>query len=572
MRDDLTPEVLALLGEFVGNFLVPAAVLDAEARLVAVNQGFVAAAQVEGRSCCGKPASDVFCRSSGRRATARDFDPGIRRCYRLLGLADAQSRIEVSIRPLDLSTSFPGFPAVYRLMQIHDAAVPIETRSGALEVSELGYTLAMRGGADGMWEWNPLTKDLYLSPRLLAIFGYPEGFEVRSTDEWIELVHPDDRSFYNAENRRHLRQETPYFQCEYRIRRADGEWAWGYSRGVAWFDEHGTARRMGGSITDISARKKAEVALDHARQELEALNASLEQRVDDRTRELAVALDALQRTHSSLHTARQQLAQAEMQASLGRMVAVIAHELNTPIGNSRIAASTLHHEAQVFMEGVEGGLRRSELNEFLRTLESGTQLLDHSLQRAAGLIASFKQVAVDQTSAQRRRFELDVLVNEIRTTLSPGLKLSGCSHDWQVVAGLSMDSFPGPLGQVLMNLVDNAAVHAFDGRQPGNVAVRISAHGPDEICLEVRDDGIGVPEELQQRIFEPFFTTRMGRGGTGLGLSIVYSIVSGVLGGTISLQSRPQCGSTFRVLIPKLAPVRPDSSPPLLDHSRKMAT
>jgi PAS domain S-box-containing protein len=439
-------------------------------------------------------------------------------------------------------------------------AAPVAIRRAPLEVSEQGYALALRGAADGMWEWNPLTKDLYLSPRLLAIFGYPESYVVSTTDEWMQLVHPDDRVFYNAENIRHLRRQTPYFQCEYRIRRADGEWAWGYSRGVAAFDADGVARRMAGSITDISARKHAEAELLRARQEVEALNTSLEQRVLDRTRELAVAIEALKSTHSSLDQAHQQLIQAERLASLGRMVAVIAHELNTPIGNCRIAASTLRDEAQVFAAKIESGLRRSELTTFMATLETGTELLDRSLQRAAGLISSFKQVAVDQTSAQRRRFELDELIDEIRTTVSPGLNRSGCKHQWQVVKGVSMDSFPGHLGQVLINLVDNAVMHAFEGRRPGTIVVVASEHGPDDICLEVRDDGVGVPEDKQHQVFEPFFTTRMGRGGTGLGLSIAYNIVSGVLGGSLALQSTPGEGSVFRLLIPKNAPLRSESA------------
>lgn len=446
-------------------------------------------------------------------------------------------------------------------LQKDDApAEPPARRGAALEVSEQGYALALRGAADGMWEWNPLSKDLYLSPRLLAIFGYPESYVVSTTDEWMLLVHPDDRQHYNAENIRHLRRETPYFQCEYRIRRADGDWAWGYSRGIAAFDADGVARRMAGSITDISARKQAEAELWRARQEVEVLNASLEQRVSERTRELAVAIEALKSTHSSLDQAHQQLIQAERLAALGRMVAVIAHELNTPIGNCRIAASTLRDEAQAFSGKIANGLRRSDLSSFMATLDTGTQLLDRSLQRAAGLISSFKQVAVDQTSAQRRRFELDQLIEEIRTTVSPGLNRSGCRHEWQVAKGVAMDSFPGQLGQVLINLVDNAVMHAFEGRQPGIIAVVVSEHGGDDVCLEVRDDGVGVPGEKQQQIFEPFFTTRMGRGGTGLGLSIAYNIVSGVLGGSIVLQSTPGNGAVFRLLIPKIAPLRSESA------------
>ena len=544
---------MAQLCALVSNLPVAAAVLDASRHLLTFNTPFKQRLNLPDNTPENIPINQLLCRPTGRAALISDFNSGIRRCYKLNDRNDLDSRIEVSIKPIDPVLLGPSNTAQFLLMFIHESTVPIETSSGSLEVSQRGYALAIRGGADGMWEWNPLTKDLYLSPRLLAIFGYPESFIVRSTDEWLDLVHPEDRPRYSEENSRHLRRETPHFQCEYRIRRADGEWAWGYSRGLAWFDAQGIARRMAGSITDISARKQAEAALDKAHNQVASLNATLEHRVIERTRELAAALDELRKTHSSLAQAQGQLVQAETLASLGRMVAVIAHELNTPIGNSRVAASTLHHEAIVFIEKIKHGLRRSELESFIKQLETGTRLLDKGLERAADLIASFKQVAADQTSSQRRVFSLDLLLMEIRTTLEPSLKRSGCKVDWQTGQELKMDSYPGPLGQVLMNLINNAVIHAFEGRKPGNLWVRTHDFDCDHIRIEVQDDGNGIPNAYLHRVFEPFFTTRMGRGGTGLGLSISHRIVTHTLGGQLLLDSTSGLGSRFSIVIPRIA-------------------
>lgn len=538
---------------YVAKLESPAALYDRAGVVLAANAAFLAGVGRPDFTPGHTKIDALLGRTTGRDRWDTEFNPGRRRCYRLLGAPGLDRRIEASVELLSeqLTADQPDDLRVIRLLGA--AASPDNERG--LAVSELGYSLALQGGADGMWEWNPLTKDLYLSPRLLAILGYPDSFEVRTTDDWLDLVHPDDRVRYNRENIRHLRRETPYFQCEYRLRRADGEWAWGYSRGLASFDEQGVARRMAGSITDISARKAAEAALDATRQALESLNASLESRVAERTRELALALDELRRTHHTLDQAHEQLVQAETLASLGRMVAVIAHELNTPIGNSRIAATTLRERAKFFAEQARDGLRRSELESFLSMLDVGTQLLDESLHRAASLVSGFKQLAVDQTSAQRRPFTLDNVLGEIRVTLGPSLRRSGCRVEWAVEEGIELDSYPGALSQVIINLIENATVHAFDGQAPGLIEVSAAATAAGQVAITVRDDGAGIPPSLQRKVFEPFFTTRIGRGGTGLGLNIVYNLTTGILGGHIHLRSEPGAGSSFELVLPRHAPV-----------------
>jgi PAS domain S-box-containing protein len=303
-----------------------------------------------------------------------------------------------------------------------------------------------------------------------------------------------------------------------------------------------------GVMLDITERKRAEAALAEAKRDVDDLNASLERRV-------AAAIEELQQSHRSLLSMHEQLTQSETMASLGRMVAVIAHELNTPIGNSRLAASTLREQSREFSARMAQGVRRSDLDALLRSIDTGTRLLDGGLQRAAHLISSFKQIAVDQTSAQRRPFALDDLIDEISTTMEPGARRAGCTIEWDVEPEVTLDSYPGPLGHVLINLIDNAVRHAFVGRSAGTIRVSGESRGSEEIVLQVVDDGVGVKAADRKRVFEPFFTTQLGRGGTGLGLSIAYNIVNGVLGGRITLTSEPDQGACFTVQLPKSAPL-----------------
>ena len=311
------------------------------------------------------------------------------------------------------------------------------------------------------------------------------------------------------------------------------------------------------SLNDITDRKQAEAARALAKQEVDALNASLEARV-------ATAVQELETSHRSLLAAHQQLTQTETMASLGRMVAVIAHELNTPIGNSRLAASTMRENAHEFQQKSATGVRRSDLEKLINSIDTGTHILDSGLQRAAHLISSFKQIAVDQTSAQRRRFSIEGLVDEIATTLEPSVRRSGCKLNWEIRGDIELDSYPGPLSHVLINLIDNAMRHAFIDRGPGTIAVYLEGNSDQGLDLRVSDNGNGIKGEHQKHIFEPFFTTQMGRGGTGLGLSIVYNIVTGVLGGRISVASELGMGTCFEVALPLIAPV--SSVPPISPH------
>jgi signal transduction histidine kinase len=263
----------------------------------------------------------------------------------------------------------------------------------------------------------------------------------------------------------------------------------------------------------------------------------------------AVALDNA-RAYRHLKEAQAQLASQEKLASLGSLVAGVAHELNTPIGNSLLMASTLHEKTDRMAARFEdASLRRSDLQSWIEASREASGLMMRSLHNAADLVNSFRQVSVDQASAQRRRFDLAQACHEIAATMMNKVRRDGHTLELRVPAGIEMNSFPGPLGQVLINFVNNALLHAFDA-PGGHMLLSASTPGPGRVLVEFSDDGRGIAPEHLARIFDPFFTTRMGQGGTGLGLNIAYNIATTLLKGAIRVDSVPGRGSTFILDLP----------------------
>lgn len=292
---------------------------------------------------------------------------------------------------------------------------------------------------------------------------------------------------------------------------------------------------------DISERKRAEAELASYREHLEEL-------VQERTA-------ALEAANAHLHQAMNQLVQAEKLAALGSLVAGVAHELNTPLGNARMVASTLDEwlrEAEAAMEA--GALRRSHLARLLARGREAVNLLERNTERAADLIGHFKEVAVDQTSVRRRQFNLRRTVEEVLATLGPRLKHTAHRVDLRIPPHLELDSYPGPLEQVIANLIGNSLDHGFAELDAGRIEISAQSQGAEHILLCYGDDGSGIPDALRARIFEPFFTTRLGQGGSGLGLYIVYNLVTGMLGGAIEIDAQAGAGAHFRIRLPRAAP------------------
>jgi PAS domain S-box-containing protein len=295
----------------------------------------------------------------------------------------------------------------------------------------------------------------------------------------------------------------------------------------------------------------------NAKRELRDLNVSLESRVSERSAALERANAELSTALQTLRHTQHELLASEKMASLGSLVAGIAHELNTPIGNSLLASTALRDRVQDFERQLQAGaLRRSQLTTHLEQVGIASELISGSLHKAADLISSFKQIAVDQTHDQRRVFDLLAAVQDTIATYMPRLRRVPCDVALQIPAGLMLDSYPGGVYQILNNLINNALSHAFERRHSGAITVRAAMVDDDILSLDFGDNGHGMSEDVLKRVFDPFFTTKMGQGGTGLGMNIVYNIVTGVLGGRISIDSAPDAGTTVRLLLPRVAPQR----------------
>ena len=270
----------------------------------------------------------------------------------------------------------------------------------------------------------------------------------------------------------------------------------------------------------------------------------------------AVAYDNAD-AYRRLQITQSKLVEQEKLAALGSLVAGVAHELNTPIGNSVLMASTMQDISNQFLIKVRSNqLRRSDLEKFCESTSTSSDLMLRNLNNAANLVSSFKQIAVDQTSDQRRVFYLLNFCEEVALTLSNRINRHGHKLLLDVEAGLELDSFPGSLGQVLSNLIINAMVHGLNEQEAGEIRIKGKAQGNDQVLISVEDNGVGISKENLDRIFEPFFTTRLGKGGSGLGLHISYNMINSVLGGSIKVESTEGKGTRFTIIIPRMAPIK----------------
>jgi signal transduction histidine kinase len=258
---------------------------------------------------------------------------------------------------------------------------------------------------------------------------------------------------------------------------------------------------------------------------------------------------------ADLRDMQKSLIEAEKLAALGGLVAGVAHEVNNPVGISLTVASSLARRNETFAaELAAGQIRRARLDEFVSGTREASQQLVANLERAGELIQAFKQVAVDRSHESRRQFDLRQSTEQIVASLRPGLRRAQIGLTIEVADGITLDSYPGAYGQVLTNLMLNAAGHGFAGRSGGTIRIEGRMAGPLQAEIVFSDDGTGMSEEVQRRAFEPFFTTKRNQGGTGLGLHIVYNIVTRRLGGRIVLSSAPNRGTTFRLTLALVAP------------------
>jgi len=283
--------------------------------------------------------------------------------------------------------------------------------------------------------------------------------------------------------------------------------------------------------------------------QLYQLKESLEEKVKMRNQELELALQRL-------HDSQEQLTISEAKATISTLIASVSHELSSPIGNSLMASSSLYEFASEFKNKFDSGtIRRSDVPVFLAELNEASSLIERNLKRASVLLANLRQVSADQASEQRRTFDLADTVKEVIDTIRPSLKRKPHRIIQDIPSQIMMDSRPGALGQVVINLINNAFLHAFEDRDDGVLRIEGKIDG-DEVHLLFKDNGVGIPQEHLSKIYEPFFSTKIGEGGSGLGMAIVHNLVTKTLGGSIKIHSLVGTGTEFVLRLPLVIPFK----------------
>ncbi len=302
----------------------------------------------------------------------------------------------------------------------------------------------------------------------------------------------------------------------------------------------GDERKFIGVLKDITDNKLNQQKLRRAKEKAEQAHQVLLQRNE-----------AMIRSLEQLKQAQAQLVEAEKMASLGMLVAGVAHEINTPIGIGVTASSHLQQELKDLSAAIDdGSLTKSGLQTFLAEAMDAVNILENNLQRGAELVKSFKQVAVDQTSEEQREFNIKQYMDEILLNLRPKLKRT--QHKIQVDCDndLLVQSYPGAFSQIFTNLIMNSLIHGYDEGEWGQIEIKFEQQGKTRLMIDYQDDGKGMTAEQVRHVFEPFFTTRRGEGGSGLGMHIVYNLVTQTLKGRVSCYSEPGKGVCFHFDLP----------------------
>ena len=277
---------------------------------------------------------------------------------------------------------------------------------------------------------------------------------------------------------------------------------------------------------------------------------ALENKINKRTDALKESNQELLSTLEKLHQFQSQLVESEKMASLGDMVAGVAHEVNTPIGLGVTASTLLADKLDEIKDAFDNKtLKSSQLKKFLYDSVENIAIIYRNLNRAADLISSFKKVAVDQSSEDLRVFDVKQLLNEILLTLKPQLSVLPYVIDIDCPNDLTINSKPGPINQILINLIMNSIIHGFEGKDKGYISISVMLLS-SQLNILYKDDGLGVAESIKHKVFEPFTTTKRGEGGSGLGLHLVYNLVTQALGGSIVLSSELGHGVSIEINFP----------------------
>lgn len=396
--------------------------------------------------------------------------------------------------------------AEMRLRDSHDELERrVAERTHDLRESEARFRDLAESGSDWIWQTDAALRFTYVSDRFFEVSGIKPK-EILGQRR-LDIVSLDGDAKTRQKWLKHqadLEARRPFRRFEYPLPCADGRVIQVRLAGKPFYNDAGEFLGYRGTGTDIT--------------------------------ELMMAQDEL------LH--------AEKLAALGGLVAGVAHEINTPVGIGLTAASYLEEKTRNFAAIYqEGKIKRSDIEAFIATSLEASSSLTTNLKRAADLVRSFKQVAVDQSSEMKRVFLLKPYINEILVSLHPKLKRT--QHEVNVTGpdNLQLDSYPGAFSQILTNLVMNSLIHGFEHKTLGHINIDISQRN-QELTLRYSDDGKGMSHDQIKHIFEPFYTTKRGQGGSGLGMHVVYNLVTQTLRGRIELASTIENGVVFTLRIP----------------------
>ncbi|WP_448204902.1 PAS domain-containing sensor histidine kinase [Azospirillum sp. sgz302134] len=489
---------------------LPLYVADRDGRLHLTNDAFrrmvgLAPDALEARRLTDVLPADLLSKGAG---TLTDAEGHVRDVLLHQGGSDGQEADGWTIGSLvDVSQ----LKAVQRDLLYQNTVIKTQQQAapdGILVIDEKGAVVSYNDRFVTMWRIPQAAIDSrddgQLRASVIGLLSDPEGFLARVNYLYANPLVDDRDEVALVDGRTFERHSTALVAPD------------GTNFGRIWF------------FRDITERKKAESELRAAKEEAET---------------------ALGR----LRDAQQTLIRTEKMAALGSLVAGVAHEINTPVGNATTGASQLGKEiAELERLFQEKKLRAQDLQKFLRDAGEACNLILSNCQRAAHLVQSFKQVAVDQTGGERRVFDLREYLDEILLSLRPRLKHTPHTVAVECPPDILVDGDPGAFSQIITNLVMNALLHAFDDGRAGHILIRGRQLPDDRIEIVFRDDGKGIPKDIQDKVFDPFFTTKRGGGGSGLGLHILFNLVTGSLGGNVELESVPGEGTAFHIVFPRV--------------------
>ncbi len=301
------------------------------------------------------------------------------------------------------------------------------------------------------------------------------------------------------------------------------------------------------------------VAVLNARsyRQVEVLNVSLEHKVTQRTNELATSLQQREDAYRELQQSHESLVRAEKMATVGRLTAGIAHEVNTPLGATLNSLKTLDELIAEYASSIgESSVTLDDHRHIASDLAAIAANLTAWTNKAAGYIRSVKAHTRNLDRTEECAFNLAQLITDTRLLLDHQVRQASCVLGIECPDDLTLFGDPGKLGQVLTNLLTNA-VDAYEGCGTKEGAIRLRVHESAEaVTITVADDGAGIAPEHRERIFEELFTTKPSGRGTGLGLPISRAIVAKCFGGRLEVASELGRGSAFTITLPRAAAAR----------------